>query len=94
MVSNVKTVMLTGAFAEHGKKRIPAKRFGELEEISNLASYLVSPYSSWLTGEVINFDGGELMSLSGEFNSLERVTPEQWDQLTAMAKANSDKSKL
>lgn len=76
----------SGQFSEKMMHRIPTKRLGELDEISNLAAYLVSDYSSWLTGEVINFDGGELMSMAGEFNSLEKVTPEQWDQLTAMIK--------
>ncbi|XP_063722545.1 2,4-dienoyl-CoA reductase [(3E)-enoyl-CoA-producing], mitochondrial-like [Symsagittifera roscoffensis] len=75
-----------GQFSKEMVKRIPTKRLGELDEISNLAAYLVSDYSSWLTGEVINFDGGELMSMVGEFNSLERVPTEQWDQLASMIK--------
>ncbi|XP_075245525.1 2,4-dienoyl-CoA reductase [(3E)-enoyl-CoA-producing], mitochondrial-like [Convolutriloba macropyga] len=76
----------SGQFSDQMMNRIPTKRLGELEEISNLAAYLVSDYSSWMTGEVINFDGGELMSMVGEFNSLEKVPQEQWDELTAMIK--------
>ena len=33
---------------------------GEKEELANLASYLLSDYSNWLTGQIIDFDGGEL----------------------------------
>ena len=29
------------------------------EELSNLATYIVSDYSSWLNGEIIFFDGGK-----------------------------------
>ena len=34
--------------------RNPCGRLGETEEISNLASFLLSDYSSWMTGEVRN----------------------------------------
>ena len=36
-------------------ERIPAGRLGEIPELANLATYLVSDYSSWMTGEVIFF---------------------------------------
>ena len=34
-------------------KRIPVGRLGEVEELANLASYIVSDYANWMTGEVI-----------------------------------------
>lgn len=39
-------------------KMIPANRFGEAEEIADLVSFLVSKKSSYITGEVININGG------------------------------------
>ena len=33
---------------------------GEQEELSNLAAYLLSDYANWITGQIIDFDGGEL----------------------------------
>lgn len=39
--------------------RMPSKRLGEPEELANLATYLVSDYASWMTGEIVTFDGGE-----------------------------------
>ena len=48
-------------------------RLGEVEELANLATYLVSDYSSWMTGEVVNFDGGQLPSMAGMFNNLSQV---------------------
>lgn len=40
------------------KKMIPANRFGEAEEVANLVSFLASNKSSYITGEVININGG------------------------------------
>ena len=40
------------------KKMIPANRFGEAEEVADLVSFLASKRSSYITGEVININGG------------------------------------
>ena len=40
------------------KKMIPANRFGEAEEVGHLVSFLASKKSSYITGEVININGG------------------------------------
>lgn len=40
------------------KKMIPANRFGKTEEVANLVSFLVSSKASYITGEVININGG------------------------------------
>ena len=42
----------TGQFRKLVTERIPAGRLGEIPELANLAAYLVSDYSSWITGEV------------------------------------------
>lgn len=74
----------TGKFIALTKERIPTGRLGEIPELANLASYLVSDYSSWISGEVVMFDGGEFVSLAGEFNELRKVPSDQWDQMEAM----------
>jgi NAD(P)-dependent dehydrogenase (short-subunit alcohol dehydrogenase family) len=60
-------------------ERIPLKRTGEHHELANLAVYLVSEGSGYITGEVVTIDGGEWLSGAGEFNFLEMVKPEEWD---------------
>lgn len=39
-------------------RMIPTGRFGEVEEVADLVSFLVSRKSSYITGEVININGG------------------------------------
>lgn len=39
--------------------RIPMRRSGELWEIGQLVVYLAGPWAGFLTGQVIDFDGGE-----------------------------------
>ncbi len=67
-------------------QRIPLARFGEHQELSNLAAYLLSDFSSYITGACITIDGGAWLRGAGQFNDLERVTHEQWDQLQAAMK--------
>ncbi len=40
------------------KKLVPANRFGNPEEVAHLVSFLASEKSSYITGEVININGG------------------------------------
>jgi 3-oxoacyl-[acyl-carrier protein] reductase len=40
---------------------IPAKRGGSPEDVANVVYFLVSPDSDYVTGQVINVDGGMLM---------------------------------
>ncbi len=40
------------------KKMVPANRFGKAEEVAHLASFLASDKAAYITGEVININGG------------------------------------
>lgn len=40
------------------KKLIPVNRFGEPEEVAHIVSFLASKKASYITGEVININGG------------------------------------
>jgi NAD(P)-dependent dehydrogenase (short-subunit alcohol dehydrogenase family) len=64
--------------------RIPLKRVGEHQELANLAAYLLSDYSAYITGEVITIDGGEWLRNGGEFSHLEMIPDEMWDKLEEM----------
>ncbi len=68
-------------------KKVPLKRVGEHQELANLAAYLVSDFSAYVNGEVITIDGGEWLKGAGQFNLLEAIPEEMWDQLEAMIRA-------
>lgn len=40
------------------KKMVPANRFGKVEEVAHLVSFLASEKAGYITGEVININGG------------------------------------
>jgi NAD(P)-dependent dehydrogenase (short-subunit alcohol dehydrogenase family) len=62
--------------------RNPQHRFGTVEELANLAAFLVSDGSAYINGEVIRMDGGEFLQGAGEFSDLGRLlTNEDWQSL-------------
>ncbi|HLV62001.1 SDR family oxidoreductase [Galbibacter sp.] len=68
-------------------KKVPLKRVGEHQELANLAAYMVSDFSAYLNGEVITLDGGEWLKGAGQFNILEAIPEDMWDQLEAMIRS-------
>jgi len=71
-------------------KKVPLKRVGDHQELSNLAAYLVSDFAGYLNGEVITIDGGEWLKGAGQFNLLEAIPEEMWDMLEMMIKAKKN----
>lgn len=61
---------------EKYKKKVPLGRFGNHEELANLAAFLLSDLSSYITGECVTIDGGERLQ-SGQFNTLAHVMPRE-----------------
>jgi NAD(P)-dependent dehydrogenase (short-subunit alcohol dehydrogenase family) len=73
----------------------PMKRIGRMEELQNLATFLMADGCEWLTGETIGIDGGGyLASGSGAyFAQLEKMSDADWDKARAMIKAQNDKDR-
>jgi len=62
--------------------RNPLHRFGTIEELANLAAFLVSDGSGYINGEVVRMDGGEFLQGAGEFSNLGRILKEEdWESL-------------
>jgi NAD(P)-dependent dehydrogenase (short-subunit alcohol dehydrogenase family) len=67
-------------------QKVPLGRTGEHQELSNLAAYLLSDFSAYITGACVTIDGGAWLRGAGQFNGLEEVSSQQWDELQAMMK--------
>lgn len=68
------------------ENRIPLGRTGEHQELANLAAYLISDFSAYMTGEVITLDGGEVLG-GGQFNFLKEITDNQWNAIEDQIKS-------
>ena len=55
------TAVLSDSVKENIHNQIPLKRMGTAKEVANLAYFLGSEESSYITGQVINIDGGMVM---------------------------------
>ena len=55
------TEVLKDEVKEEILKQVPLKRYGNTEDVANVVKFLVSDESSYITGQVINVDGGMLM---------------------------------
>ena len=60
-------------FEEKMQARVPLKRFGDPEELANLAVFLLSDLSSYMTGTNVVYDGGEVLVAGGQFNDFTRL---------------------
>lgn len=69
-------LMPTPELEAQAKARIPMGRFGDHDELANLAAYLVADGSGFINGECVTIDGGEWLASGGEFNGLTRMPRE------------------
>jgi NAD(P)-dependent dehydrogenase (short-subunit alcohol dehydrogenase family) len=48
----------------------PLPRVGEAEDIANMAMFLLSDAAGWVTGQVINVDGGHILRRGPDFSAM------------------------
>ncbi len=77
----------TPELEEQAKSQIPLKRWGRIEELTNLVAYLVSDYADYINGDCITIDGGQWLYGAGMFNRLTEMPEEAWQAFTAASKA-------
>src|SRR5204862_1147093 len=57
------------------RRTIPLRRFGTLEEVANAASYLLSDYAAYITGEALVIDGGQWLSGADYWGRIREMSP-------------------
>ena len=60
-IETAMTDVLKEEVKENIAKSIPLNRMGKTQDIANLVKFLASEESSYITGQVINVDGGMVM---------------------------------
>lgn len=79
----------TEDLSERMVERIPFKRFGTHDELTDLAAFLISDSASFINGDAVVIDGGEGISNAGQFNFLSGVTDDQWRKLKELTRSGS-----
>jgi NAD(P)-dependent dehydrogenase (short-subunit alcohol dehydrogenase family) len=74
-------LMPSSEMEEHRKNSNPMKRFGRHEELTNLASFLISDMSPYINGECVVIDGGQWLRGAGEFNDLSLLPDAAWEAM-------------
>lgn len=64
------------SFEEKFLAKIPAGRYGEPDELANLATFLMSDMADYITGECVVIDGGEKLA-AGQFNFIDQLAPRE-----------------
>jgi NAD(P)-dependent dehydrogenase (short-subunit alcohol dehydrogenase family) len=66
----VSVVLDTPSLSEDYRNSTPLPRIGEVEDVAALAVFLLSDSASWITGQLINVDGGQMLRRGPDFTSL------------------------
>jgi NAD(P)-dependent dehydrogenase (short-subunit alcohol dehydrogenase family) len=76
-------LMIPGV-AEAALQRVPLGRFGDPEELAELAAFLLCDASGYLTGQDIVLDGGEAIKGAGTFSAYTDMPRDQVKAMMAM----------
>ena len=73
----------------------PMRRNGRMEELQNLATFLMADGCEWLTGETIAIDGAGYLATGsgGYFTQLDKLSDRDWENMRAMIKAQNDRDR-
>jgi NAD(P)-dependent dehydrogenase (short-subunit alcohol dehydrogenase family) len=82
-----------GAGDDNSMGNIPLGRVGEMNELQNLATFLMADGCDYLTGQTIAIDGAQYLTGGGTFSNLDKLSDEDWDQMRAMIRSSNNKDK-
>src|SRR6202000_151947 len=71
----------------------PMGRVGTMEELQNLATFLISGGCDWINGETIAMDGGQALAMGGNFYQPRDWSDADWTQARDSIKAQNEKDR-
>ena len=72
---------------------VPLGRVGEMEELQNLATFLMADGCDYLTGQTIGLDGGQYLTGGGTFSQLDKLSDEDWKNMRKLIREANNKDK-
>jgi len=78
---------------ERTERTNPMGRVGRIEELQNLATFLIADGCDWLTGQTITLDGGQSHATGSNFYELRHWTDAQWQAARDAIKAQNEKDR-
>jgi NAD(P)-dependent dehydrogenase (short-subunit alcohol dehydrogenase family) len=74
-------------------EQVPLGRFGEIDELANLLTFLLADGCDYITGATIPIDGAHHLAAPSTFADLARLTDEDWRGIRERAQAASEAAK-
>jgi NAD(P)-dependent dehydrogenase (short-subunit alcohol dehydrogenase family) len=78
---------------ERTERTNPMGRVGHMEELQNLATFLLADGCEWLTGQTITLDGSQSHATGSNFYELRHWTDAQWLAAREAIKAQNEKDR-
>ena len=82
-----------GDMQKDSDNTIPMGRMGEMNELQNLATFLMADGCEYLTGQTIAIDGAQDLSGGGTFSQLSKMSDDDWAEIRDMIKKTNDSDK-
>ena len=78
---------------EGSREGIPMGRVGQMDELKNLATFLMADGCDYLTGQCIAIDGAGFSGGGGNFSRLSKLSDEEWEKMREMIRSANEKDK-
>jgi len=72
---------------------VPMQRFGRMDELCNLLTFLQADGCEYLTGQNIAIDGGHHLAAPSTFAALGKLTPDDWAEARALVRGKAEQEK-
>src|SRR6185312_728905 len=83
----------TEGMSKRIKAMNPMGRVGTMEELQNLAVFLISGGCDWINGETIAMDGAQGLAMGGNFYQLRDWSDDDWTKARDSIKAQNEKDR-
>lgn len=85
--------LMPGTSADELARSNPMGRLGRVDELQNLATFLVSDSCAWLTGQIVMLDGAHHLAHGSVYSPLLKLTDEEWSAVSSEIRAHDKADK-